>query len=45
VRCELTPETAKADFEVIDFVEKPGGTVSTAASFRIENGRPGLVPA
>jgi len=45
VRCELTPETAKADFEVVDFVEKPGGTVSTAASFRIENGRPGLVPA
>jgi alkaline phosphatase D len=34
-----------ADLEVVDFVEKPGGTVSTAASFRIENGRPGLVPA
>jgi alkaline phosphatase D len=45
VRCEVTPEVARADFEVVDFVDKPGGTVSTAASFRIENGRPGLVPA
>jgi hypothetical protein len=27
---------------VVDFVDKPGGTVSTAARFRIENGRPGL---
>jgi len=45
VRCELTPEAARADFEVVDFVDKPGGKVSTAARFRIENGRPGLVPA
>lgn len=45
VRCELAPDEARADFEVVDFVDRPGGTVSTAASFRIENGRPGLIRA
>ena len=44
VRCELTPDAGRADFEVVDFVDKPGGKVSTAASFRLENGRPGLLP-
>jgi alkaline phosphatase D len=45
VRVGVTTEAVRADFEVVDFVDRPGGTVSTAASFRIENGRPGLVPA
>ena len=45
VRVGVTPEAVRADFEVVDFVDRPGGTVSTAKSFRIENGRPGLVPA
>ena len=45
VRVGVTPEAVRADFEVVDFIDRPGGTVSTAASFRIENGRPGLVPA
>ena len=43
VRCRMTPDAVHADFEVVDFVDRPGGTVSTAASFRIDNGRPGLV--
>ena len=45
VRVGVNPEAVRADFEVVDFVDRPGGTVSTAASFRIENGRPGLMPA
>jgi alkaline phosphatase D len=40
----MTPAEVRADFEVVDFVDRPGGTVSTAASFQIESGRPGLVP-
>ena len=44
VRCRMTPAEVRADFEVVDFVDRPGGTVSTAASFQIESGRPGLVP-
>lgn len=42
VRCRMTADAIDADYEVVDFVDKPGGTVSTAARFRIENGRPGL---
>ena len=45
IRCTLTPELCRADYQVMDFVEKPGGTISTRASFVVENGRPGAVPA
>jgi alkaline phosphatase D len=42
VRCEATPERCRADFKIVDFVEKPGGAVTTGASFVVENGQPGL---
>jgi len=42
VRCEATPTNCRADFQIVDFVNKAGGTVSTGASFVVENGRPGL---
>ena len=45
VRCEADGEACRAEFRVVDFVDRPGGTVSTAAAFVVENGRPGLVPA
>jgi alkaline phosphatase D len=42
VACDLTPTRCLATFRVVDVVTAPGGTVSTAATFAIENGRPGL---
>ena len=45
VSCLLTPETFQADYRVMDFVEKPGGSISTRASFVVENGKPGAVKA
>jgi alkaline phosphatase D len=43
VRCALTAETCRADYQVMDFVEKPGGSLSTRASFVVEDGRPVVV--
>ena len=45
VVCEADAKTCRAEFRVVDFVDRPGGTVSTAAAFVVEDGRPGLVPA
>jgi alkaline phosphatase D len=45
VSCTITPETFKADYQVMDFVEKPGGSISTRASFVVENGKAGAVKA
>ena len=45
VLCEATPQACRADFRVVDFVDRPGGTTTTAASFVVENGKPGLQPA
>lgn len=42
VRCEVTPRQWKADFAVMDFVTRRGGTLKSRASFVVENGRPGL---
>jgi alkaline phosphatase D len=45
VRCELTPDTCRADFRVLPYVTTPGAPVTTRASFVTESGRPGLHPA
>ncbi len=45
VSCLLTPGMFKADYRVMDFVEKPGGSISTRASFVVENGKPGAEKA
>jgi alkaline phosphatase D len=45
VSCELTARQARADFKVVDYVTEPGAPVRTRASFVIEDGRPGAVPA
>jgi alkaline phosphatase D len=42
VRCHATPRQWKTDFRVVEYVTKPGAPVSTAASFVVEPGRPGL---
>ena len=43
VVCEADPRVCRAEFRVVDVVDRPGGTVSTAATFVVEDGRPGLV--
>lgn len=45
VACELTPESWRSDYIVVDDVTKPGGNVTCRASFAIEAGRPGAEPA
>jgi alkaline phosphatase D len=42
VTCTITPDRWQSDFRVIDEVLKPGGNVSTAASFVIEAGVPAI---
>ena len=43
--CELTAKQARADFKVVDYVTEPGAPIRTRASFVVEDGRPGAVPA
>jgi alkaline phosphatase D len=45
VRCSVTPQMWRSDYVVVDDVTKPGGAVSTRASFVVEAGRPGAVKA
>jgi alkaline phosphatase D len=45
VTCELTARQARADFKVVDFVTRRGAPIRTRASFVVEDGRPGAVPA
>ncbi len=41
VRCELTPARCRADYQVLEYVTRPGSPISTRASFVVEDGRPG----
>ncbi|MBT2489561.1 alkaline phosphatase D family protein [Streptomyces sp. ISL-96] len=41
----LGTDRARVDFKTVSGVTKPGGTLTTAASFVTEAGRPGLTPA
>jgi alkaline phosphatase D len=42
VRCLVTPGRWQADFRVMSHVTRPGGAISTRASFVLENGRRGV---
>lgn len=44
VRCELTPQRCQADYQVLDYVSRPGSPIATRASFVVEDGRPGAEP-
>ena len=44
VRCDLTPEQCRADYQVLEYVTRPGSPISTRASFVVEDGRPGAQP-
>ncbi len=41
VRCNVTPESWTSDYMVVSDVTKPGGTVTSRASFVVEAGQPG----
>jgi alkaline phosphatase D len=45
VRCSATPERLVADYRVVPWVTRPGAPIETRASFVVEAGRPGLLPA
>ncbi|MGW0331495.1 alkaline phosphatase D family protein [Streptomyces sp. NPDC003011] len=45
VRVELGQQEAQADFRTVSAVTTPGAAVTTAASFVVEAGSPGLQPA
>ena len=42
VRFTLTPRQWTSDYRVVDYVDRPGAEVRTAASFAVEAGRPGV---
>ncbi len=41
VSCTVTPEQWRSDYQVVEYVSKPGAALVTRASFLVENGRPG----
>jgi len=45
VRNVVTRTEWTADFRKVDYVSRPGAPVRTLASFVIEDGQPGAVPA
>jgi len=42
VRCEVTPQTWRADYRTVPFVSRPGAPLNTRAAFVAEAGRPRL---
>ncbi|NJR66445.1 MAG: alkaline phosphatase [Leptolyngbyaceae cyanobacterium CRU_2_3] len=45
VRCDLTRDRWKSDYRVVSTITEPEATISTLASFVVENGKPGAQPA
>jgi alkaline phosphatase D len=45
VRCTVTPDEWRSDFQVLERVSRPGEPISTRASFVIEAGTLGAKPA
>jgi alkaline phosphatase D len=45
VRCEVTPKAWHTDYQVLEYISKPGSPISTRASFAVENGKPGVQTA
>jgi len=43
VRCELTPDRWTSDYRMVPYVSRPGAPVETAATYVVENGKPGAV--
>ena len=45
VVCDVTPAAWRGDYRVLDAVTQKGLPIRTAASWAVENGKPGLVRA
>lgn len=45
VRCEVDPLGWRSDYRIVSTIVQPTATVSTVASFRVEDGQPGALPA
>ncbi|TDU70880.1 alkaline phosphatase D [Prosthecobacter fusiformis] len=45
IRCEVTPELWKSDYQAIEYVSRPGAPLHTRASFVVESGKAGLQEA
>lgn len=45
VRCEVTPESWRTDYRVVEYVSRPGAPLVTRASFTVESGKSQLHPA
>jgi alkaline phosphatase D len=45
VRCELTPDRWTSDYRLVPYVLRPGAPVDTAATYVVENGKPGAEKA
>jgi alkaline phosphatase D len=45
VRCTVTPDAWRSDYQVVEEIEKPGGPVTTRAAFVVESGERGIKPA
>jgi alkaline phosphatase D len=42
VRCDVTPQQWRTDYQTVPFVARPGAPIATRASFVVESGRPQL---
>lgn len=42
ISCTVTPKEWKSDYQVVEYVDKPGAPLITRASFTVESGKPGL---
>jgi len=45
VRCSVTPQQWKTDYQAVEYITRPGAPLVTRASFVIEQGQPGVKPA
>ena len=45
VSCDVTAKSLRADYQIVDYVTRPGAPRKTRASFIVENGSPGAVAA
>ena len=43
VSCEITRQALRADYRVLDYVTREGAPLRTAATFKIDDGKPGAV--
>lgn len=45
VSCTVTPKEWRTDFQVVEYVDRPGAPLETKASFVVESNQPGAKPA